>query len=124
MGILNVTPDSFYDGGRFKGKDAALKRAHEIANSGAAIVDVGGQSYSADNSRVAEDEELRRIVPVLEALVAEKLPPAISVDTYRARVAREALSVGVALINDCSGLSDPDLAATVASFDAALVVMH
>jgi dihydropteroate synthase len=124
MGILNVTPDSFYDGGRFKGKDAALARAHEIANGGAAIVDVGGQSYSSDNPRVAEDEELRRITPVLEALVAEKLPLAISVDTYRARVAREALSIGASLINDCSGLSDPDLAATVAACDAALVVMH
>jgi dihydropteroate synthase len=124
MGILNVTPDSFYDGGRFKGKDAALARAHEIANAGAAIVDVGGQSYSADNPRVAEEEELRRITPVLEALVAENLPLAISVDTYRARVAREALSIGAALINDCSGLSDSGLPATVASFDAALVVMH
>lgn len=124
MGILNVTPDSFYDGGRFKGKDAALARAHEIADAGAAILDVGGQSYSADNPRVAEEEELRRIAPVLEALVAEKLPLAISVDTYRARVAHEALSIGAALINDCSGLSDPDLAATVARYDAALVVMH
>lgn len=124
MAILNVTPDSFYDGGRFKGRDAALARAHEIAKAGAAIVDVGGQSYSADNARVAEEEELRRISPVLEALVAENLPLAISVDTYRARVAREALSIGAALINDCSGLSDRDMAATVADYDAALVVMH
>jgi dihydropteroate synthase len=124
MGILNVTPDSFFDGGRFSGKDAALARAHELVDAGAAIIDVGGQSYSADNTCVAEEEELRRITPVLEALAAERLPAAISVDTYRARVAREALSVGAALINDCSGLSDPDLASTVAGFDAGLVVMH
>jgi dihydropteroate synthase len=124
MGILNVTPDSFFDGGRFSGKDAALARAHEIVQHGGTMIDVGGQSYSADNPRVAEEEELRRVTPVLEALAAERLPAAISVDTYRARVAREALSMGAVLINDCSGLSDPNLAATVASFDAGIVIMH
>jgi dihydropteroate synthase len=124
MGILNVTPDSFFDGGKFAGRDAALRRLHEMVKEGAAIVDVGAQSYAATNPRVAEDEELRRLIPILEAVIAEKPPVAISVDTYRARVAREALALGADLINDCSGLSDERLAPTVAEFDAALVVMH
>lgn len=124
MGILNVTPDSFYDGGRYTGRDAALTRAHEIVDSGAQIIDVGGQSYAATNVGVDEDEELRRIVPAIEALIEEELPVAISVDTYRARIVREVLSIGADVINDCSGLSDPQVANVVASFDAALVVMH
>ena len=124
MGILNLTPDSFYDGGRFAGRDAALARAHAIADAGGAIVDVGGQSYSADNPKIGEEEELRRILPAIEALGAEDLPLAISVDTYRARVSEEVLAAGADLINDCSGLSDDALAQTVAGYDAALVVMH
>lgn len=124
MGILNVTPDSFYDGGRYTGRDAALARAHEIVEAGAEIIDVGGQSYAATNAPVSEDEELRRLAPVVEALVAERLPAAISVDTYRARVVREVLGIGADLINDCSALSDPGVPGVVASFDAALVVMH
>jgi dihydropteroate synthase len=124
MGILNVTPDSFYDRGRFAGRDAALARAHELAREGAAVIDIGGQSYAHWNPRVAEDEERRRVVPVIEALVAEGLPVALSIDTYRAVVARAALEAGAHLINDCSGLSDPAMAVTVAEFDAALVVMH
>lgn len=124
MGILNLTPDSFYDGGKFAGRDAALARAHEMVAQGAQLIDLGGQSYAQHNPRVAEAEELRRVTPIVEALVAEKLPVALSIDTYRARVAREALAAGADLINDCSGLSDPQLAPTVAAFDAALVVMH
>lgn len=124
MGILNVTPDSFYDRGQFAAREAAVTRAHEIATQGAAILDVGGQSYAASNSPVAEEEELRRVVPVVEAIVAERLPLALSVDTFRPRVAREVLSAGADLINDCSGSRDPALAAVVAEFDAALVVMH
>lgn len=124
MGILNVTPDSFYDRGKFASRDAALARAHEMVEQGAQIIDLGGQSYAQHNPRVAEDEELRRLTPVVEALVAEKLPVALSIDTYRAPVARAVLEAGADLINDCSGLSDRRLAATVAEFDAALVVMH
>lgn len=124
MGVLNVTPDSFYDRGKFAVRDAALRRAHEIVDAGAAILDVGGQSYAATNGRVAEEEELRRIAPVLEALRDEHLPVAISVDTYRAPIAHAALERGADLINDCSGLSDPMLPQTVARYDAALVIMH
>ena len=124
MGILNVTPDSFYDGGRFVSRDAALARAHEIASEGAAILDVGAQSYAASNEPVDEEEELRRLVPIVEALAGERLPLALSVDTFRSRVAREVLVRGADLINDCSGMSDAALPAVVAEFDAALVVMH
>ena len=124
MGILNVTPDSFYDGGSFLARDAALRRAHAIVAQGAAILDVGGQSYAASNPRLGEDEELRRVVPVIEAIVAERLPVALSVNTYSARVAREVLAAGADLINDCSGLRDPAVPSAVAEFDAALVVMH
>lgn len=124
MGILNVTPDSFYDGGRFTARDSALARAHEIVDAGAAIIDIGGQSYAASSGRIEEEEELRRITPIVEAIVDEKLPVSISVDTYRARIVREVLERGVDLINDCSGLCDPAVASSVASFDAGLVIMH
>jgi dihydropteroate synthase len=124
MGILNVTPDSFYDSGRFLAQGAALARAHAIVAQGAAILDLGGQSYAASSPRIAEEEELRRVLPVVETLVAERLPVALSVDTYRTRVAREVLAAGADLINDCSGLRDSALASVVAEFDAALVVMH
>lgn len=124
MGILNVTPDSFYDGGRFSGRDDALARAQQLVEEGAAIIDVGGQSYAASNPRIAEEEELRRTIPVVEALAGAQLPVALSVDTYRARVASEVLARGADLINDCSGLSEMELARSVAKHDAALVVMH
>ncbi len=95
-----------------------------MVQQGASILDIGGQSYAHFNPKVAEDEELRRVVPVVEALVAEKLPVALSIDTYRPRVVRAVLEAGAHLINDCSGLSVPEIAAIIAEFDAALVVMH
>ena len=124
MGVLNVTPDSFYDNGRFAGVDRARARAEEMVAQGAALVDIGGQSYAHWNPRIAADEELRRVVPVIEALIADGLDVALSIDTFKSSVADAALAAGAHLINDCSGLSDPDLAATVARYDAALVVMH
>ena len=124
MGVLNVTPDSFYDNGRFAGVDRARARAEEMVAQGAALIDIGGQSYAHWNPRIAADEEVRRVVPVVEALIADGLDVALSIDTFKATVAEAALAAGAHLINDCSGLSDPDLAATVAQYDAALVVMH
>jgi len=91
---------------------------------GAALIDIGGQSYAHWNPRIAADEEVRRVVPVVEALIADGLDVALSIDTFKATVAGAALAAGAHLINDCSGLSDPALAATVAQYDAALVVMH
>jgi len=124
MGILNVTPDSFYDRGRHSGLDRARARAAEMVEAGASLIDIGGQSYAHWNPRVALDEELRRVVPVVEALVADGVPIPLSIDTFKAPVADAALAAGAALINDCSGLSDPDLPRVVAKYDAGLVVMH
>lgn len=124
MGILNVTPDSFYDRGRYSGLDRARARAAEMVAAGAGLIDIGGQSYAHWNPRVAIEEETRRVVPVVEALVADGIPVPLSIDTFKAPVAYAALAAGAALINDCSGLSDPELPAVVAKYDAGLVVMH
>jgi dihydropteroate synthase len=95
-----------------------------MVEAGASLIDIGGQSYAHWNPRVALDEELKRVVPVVEALVADGVPVPLSIDTFKAAVADAALAAGASLINDCSGLSDPDLARTVAKYDAGLVVMH
>ena len=124
MGILNVTPDSFYDRGRYSGVDAARARAAEMVELGASTIDIGGQSYAHWNVRIAADEERARVVPVVEALVRDGLGVPLSIDTFKSSVAEAALAAGAHLINDCSGLSDPGLASVVARYDAALVVMH
>ena len=124
MGILNVTPDSFYDSGKYAGLDTARARAAEMVELGADLIDIGGQSYAHWNPAVAADEERRRVVPVVEALVADGLGVPLSIDTWKSEVARAALDAGAHLINDCSGLADDRLAGVVALYDAALVVMH
>lgn len=124
MGILNVTPDSFYDRGRFSGVDRARERALEMVEDGAATIDIGGQSYAHWNPRVAAEEECARVVPVVEALVRDGLGVPLSIDTFKSEVAEAALAAGADVINDCSGLSDPKLVDVVARHDAALVVMH
>ena len=124
MGILNVTPDSFFDGGRYAGVDGARSRAAEMVALGASIVDIGGRSYSRYNAPVDPGEEIARVVPVVEALVRDRLPAVLSIDTTRPAVADAALAAGAHLINDCSGLADPYLADIVARYDAGLVVMH
>ncbi|GAC1312108.1 MAG: hypothetical protein NVSMB21_22310 [Vulcanimicrobiaceae bacterium] len=124
MGILNVTPDSFHDRGRYGGVDRARERAAEMVALGADVIDIGGQSYAHWNPRIAADEERDRVVPVVEALVRDGLGVALSIDTYKASVAEAALAAGAHAINDCSGLSDPALCGVVARYDAGLVVMH
>jgi dihydropteroate synthase len=124
MGILNVTPDSFYDKGTYGGVDKARSRAHEMVALGADVIDIGGQSYAHWNPRIAADEERDRVVPVVEALVRDGIGVALSIDTFKASVAEAALAGGANHINDCSGLSDPALAGVVARYDAGLVVMH
>jgi dihydropteroate synthase len=124
MGILNVTPDSFFDGGRFSDVDKARSRASEMVGQGAALIDIGGQSYAAGNEHVAEEEERERVVPVVRALVRDGIPAALSIDTFKATVAEAALDAGAHLVNDCSGLSDPRIERVVATYDAGLVVMH
>jgi dihydropteroate synthase len=124
MGILNVTPDSFSDGGRHSELAAAVARARAMVADGAAIVDIGGESTRPGHVPVPEDEELSRIVPVLEALGAELDAP-ISIDTSKAKVAREAARLGACVINDVWGLQrDPGMADAVAETGSAVVVMH
>src|SRR5277367_4092901 len=123
MGILNVTPDSFSDGGRHSDLAAAVARARAMVADGAAIVDVGGESTRPGHVPVSEDEELRRAVPALEALADLDAP--ISIDTSKAAVAREAARLGVCVINDVWGLQrDPGIADAVAETGSAVVVMH
>jgi dihydropteroate synthase len=124
MGILNVTPDSFSDGGRHFEPAPAAARARTMVAEGAAIVDVGGESTRPGHTPVTEEEELRRIVPVLEALQRDFDAP-VSVDTSKAAVAREAARLGASVINDVWGLRrDPGMADAVAETASAVVVMH
>jgi dihydropteroate synthase len=122
MGVVNVTPDSFYT--RADGVAGAVAQARAMARDGAAIVDVGGQSYANGNARVPPDRERDRVVPAIRALAAAGLDVPLSVDTFTASVADAALAAGAHLVNDCSGLSDPALPSVVAKHGAALVVMH
>jgi dihydropteroate synthase len=123
MGILNVTPDSFSDGGRHFDPAAAVARARAMVAEGAAIVDVGGESTRPGHLPVSQDEELRRVVPVLEALAELDAP--VSIDTSKAAVAREAARLGACVINDIWGLQrDPGMADAVAETGSAVVVMH
>jgi dihydropteroate synthase len=125
MGVLNVTPDSFSDGGLFLHPDEALDRAKHLVTSGASILDVGGESTRPGAPPVPEDEELRRVVPVIR-LIRQHLPHIpISIDTTKAAVAAAAIEAGASIINDVTGLSnDPSLATLARSHDCALVIMH
>jgi len=126
MGILNVTPDSFSDGGRFQGRDAALAQAEALLEAGADIVDIGGESTRPGRSEtVPVETELDRVLPVVDALVRLHPKLVITVDTVKAAVARTALEAGAAAINDVSALRlDPAMGATVAAARAGLVLMH
>jgi dihydropteroate synthase len=122
MGILNVTPDSFSDGGRYYETAAAIAAGRRMREEGAAVVDVGGESTAPGSRPIAAEEEQRRVLPVVEAL-APSLP--LSIDTYRASTARRGLALGAVMVNDVSALrADPDLARVVADHGAALVLMH
>jgi len=124
MGVVNVTPDSFSDGGRFLEPTAAIRHGVRLAQEGAAIVDLGAESTRPGAAPVATDEQLRRLLPVVRGLAAEVAVP-ISVDTTSAAVAAQCLEAGATMVNDISGLTfDREMAATVAATDAALVLMH
>ncbi|MBE3589715.1 MAG: dihydropteroate synthase [Firmicutes bacterium] len=124
MGILNVTPDSFSDGGRYLDPAAALEHARRMVADGADIIDVGGESTAPGAAPVPLEEELRRVLPVIEALAAE-LPVPISVDTYKAEVARRAVAAGASIVNDVRALGgDPDMAAAVAETGAHIILVH
>ena len=123
MGVLNVTPDSFSDGGRYPSVDAAVAHAVEMRASGADLIDVGGESTRPGAQRVDAVEEIRRVLPVIECLVQEGVP--LSVDTYRAEVAAAALQAGVSVVNDVSGgLGDADMLAVVRDAGCPWILMH
>ncbi|WP_025272739.1 dihydropteroate synthase [Haloglycomyces albus] len=123
MGILNVTPDSFSDGGRYLGYDDAISHALKMTADGADIIDVGGESTRPGAQRVDAATEIDRVVPVVEALSSRGVT--VSVDTMRAAVARAAIDAGARIVNDVSGgLADPDMASVLASSSATWILMH
>lgn len=124
MGVLNVTPDSFSDGGQFSSLERAVDHARRMIAEGADIIDVGGESTRPGSEFVSEAEELRRVIPIIERLAASESTP-ISIDTTKSSVARAALAAGAAIVNDISGLRfDPAIADEAAKSKAGLVLMH
>ncbi|MBM7622719.1 dihydropteroate synthase [Sporohalobacter salinus] len=124
MGILNVTPDSFSDGGEFNELDTAVKRAKEMIQNGADIIDIGGESTRPGSDPLSLEEELKRVVPVIEHL-SSAIDVPISIDTYKSEVGRKALEAGADIINDITGFKeDPKLAEVAAEYDAPVIVMH
>ena len=124
MGILNVTPDSFSDGGKWNTPDEALGRAEQMVRDGADIVDIGGESTRPGHEQITEEEEIQRVVPVIEAVKA-RIDVPVSVDTYKSRVAEAALKAGADLVNDIWGLKyDSRMAALIAETGAACCLMH
>lgn len=122
FGVLNVTPDSFYDGGRYEDPDIAIERGRALADAGAIVLDCGGESTRPGAADVDPSEQVRRLEPVVRALAAEG--HLVSVDTRSAAVAGALLSAGACIVNDVSGGADPSMFATVALHDAAYVLMH
>jgi dihydropteroate synthase len=124
VGILNVTLDSFSDGGKFFDTSRAIEHALKMTEEGADIIDIGGESTRPGSDSISVDEELRRVIPVIEAL-CEKVNIPISIDTYKTDVARKALEAGATIVNDISGLTfDPEMAGVVAEHGATVIIMH
>lgn len=124
MGIVNITPDSFSDGGKFIDPDTAISHAEKMVEEGADIVDIGGESTRPFSDPVSEEEEIKRVIPVISAL-AKQISVPISIDTTKARVARKALDAGASIINDISALrQDPDMAMVVAESKVPVILMH
>jgi dihydropteroate synthase len=123
MGVVNASPDSFSDGGRHAGLDAQLALACELHGAGAQIIDVGGESASTGRPPVDAEEEIELVAPLIER-VASELDAIVSVDTYKPAVARAAIAAGARIVNDVSGLRDPELATVCAEHGAGLVLMH
>ncbi|WP_080843582.1 dihydropteroate synthase [Cytobacillus gottheilii] len=124
MGILNTTPDSFSDGGKYNRAEAAVIRAQEMVDAGADIIDIGGESTRPGHTAVSVEEELQRVIPVIEA-VSSRVNVPISVDTYKAEVAKQAIRAGAHIINDVWGAkADEDMASVAADTGAPIVLMH
>ncbi|MEK4227925.1 dihydropteroate synthase [Solibacillus sp. FSL H8-0538] len=124
MGILNVTPDSFSDGGKYNSVEAAVVQAKKLVAEGAKIIDVGGESTRPGYERISDEEEIARVVPVIKALLAE-VPAIISIDTYKSVVARAAVEAGAHIINDIWGAkADPEIARVAAELNVPIILMH
>ncbi|UUV18975.1 dihydropteroate synthase [Fusobacteria bacterium ZRK30] len=124
MGILNLTPDSFSDGGSYTDVEVAIKRAKKMVEEGVDIIDVGAESTRPGADYIEEEEELKRILPVIKRLVTEVDVP-ISIDTYKSRVAEECIKVGAHIINDIKGLKgDPNMAGVIAKYGVSVIIMH
>lgn len=125
MGILNVTPDSFSDGGKFNTLERAVVHAHQLVADGADIIDLGGESTRPGHEPVGEQEELERVIPVIEALHREMPHIPLSIDTYKARVAEESLKAGAHILNDVWGFKhEPNMAKVAAAYDCPVILMH
>ena len=122
MGILNVTPDSFSDGGRYGSLDAAITHGRQLADEGADIIDVGGESTRPGAAPVGVNDELDRVVPVIEALAQDGI--AVSIDTAKPEVAAAALAAGAVVVNDVTGLADPAMIEAIVESKAGVVIMH
>ena len=123
MGILNITPDSFADGGKYHDFESAIRRGHEMIAEGVDIIDIGGESTKPGAERITLDEELNRVIPVVKEL--SKLGVQISIDTMRSEVARKAIEAGASIINDVSGgLADKEMLSTAASLELPYIAMH
>jgi dihydropteroate synthase len=124
MGVLNVTPDSFSDGGLYDSPERAIAHAHQMVQEGADIIDIGGESSRPGSNKVSGEEERQRVVPIIERLAAESEVP-ISIDTCRAATARAAIEAGAAMVNDISAFRfDPELATVVAASGVPVILMH
>ncbi|WP_221569284.1 dihydropteroate synthase [Alkalihalobacillus sp. TS-13] len=124
MGILNVTPDSFSDGGNFESVERAVEHAQEMVQAGADIIDIGGESTRPGADKVSVEEELERVVPIIKA-VREAVDVAISIDTYKAEVAKQAIEAGANIINDIWGAkADPQMAQVAADYHVPIILMH
>lgn len=124
MGILNVTPDSFSDGGKWNNIDAALRHAEEMIADGATIIDIGGESTRPGYEKISDEEEIGRVVPIIEA-VTKRFDVPVSIDTYKSGVAKAALDAGASLLNDIWGFKyDPNMAKVCAEYDVACCLMH
>jgi dihydropteroate synthase len=124
MGVLNVTPDSFSDGGKFINPDTALTHAKQMEAEGVDFIDIGGQSTRPGAEEITTEEELKRVIPVIKKLVKEVQVP-LSIDTYRSQVAEEALKLGAHIVNDISGLNfDEKMADTISMYNGTVILMH
>ena len=123
MGILNVTPDSFFDGGEYKTVETAVKRAIEMVEQGAKIVDVGGESTRPGSEEISIEEELDRVIPVIEA-IRDQCDVNISIDTKKVEVAKKAIEAGAGMVNDVSGLINPNMVKLVSECGVYVVIMH